>query len=162
MRRAMLAPALAAAALLAGCGQTNTALIPDDRAQSLQDVLDQVETACTDGDPVAAQRAVDDLSAQVNELPRKVDNRLKRNMRDWVEQVERRLDRDCEPTEEATPSPTPTETETPEPTETPTATETPEPTETPTATETPEPTETPVPTTTPDSGGAPAPGDEQP
>jgi cell division septation protein DedD len=160
MRRAMLAPALAAAALLAGCGQTNTALIPDDRAQALQDVLDQVETSCTDGDPVEAQRAVDDLSAQVNELPRKVNTRLKRNLHDWVGQIERRIDRDCEPAAEETPTPSPTQTETPEPTETPTETPPPEATETPTAT--PTATETPAPTTTPDSGGAPAPGDEQP
>jgi hypothetical protein len=158
MRRAMLAPALVAAALLAGCGQTNTRLIPQDRAQALESSLDQVESACAGGDAQEAQSALDDLSAQVNELPRKVDGKLKRNMRDWVSQIERRLERDCKP--EETPTPTPTETETPTPTETPEPTETPTATET--ATPTPTATETPAPTTTPDAGGAPAPEGGQP
>jgi outer membrane murein-binding lipoprotein Lpp len=156
MRRAMLAPALVAAALLAGCGQTNTRLIPADRAQELEATLDQVESACAGGEAQEAQSALDDLSAQVNELPRKVEAKLKRNMRDWVSQIERRLERDCKP--EETPTPTPTETETPTPTET----ATPTPTATETATPTPTVTETPAPTTTPDAGGAPAPEGDQP
>jgi hypothetical protein len=158
MRRATLAPALVAAVLLAGCGQTNTALIPEDRAQALLDTVDQVQSACDDGDTQEAQKAVADLSASVNELPRKVDGKLKRNLRAWVTQVQRRIDRDCKA--EETPTPSPTETETP------TATETPEPTETatptPTVTETPAPTETAAPTETPDTGGAPGPDGEQP
>jgi outer membrane biosynthesis protein TonB len=157
--RATLAPALIAAALLVGCGETNRALISEDRAQALQEAIDQVEGACADNNPQDAQRAIDDLSAQVNELPRRTDGQLKQNMQDWVQQINRRLDRDCQ--EEATPTPTPTETETPEPTETatpePTETATPEPTET----ATPVPTETPAPTETPDTGGTTGPpGDE--
>ena len=45
MRRAMLAPALIAAALLTGCGETNRALISEDRAQALQVAIDQVDSA---------------------------------------------------------------------------------------------------------------------
>jgi TolA-binding protein len=122
IRRATLAPALIAAALLAGCGETNRALIPEDRAQALQESLDQVETTCNDNNVQEAQQAIDDLSAQVNELPRRVDEQLKQNMQDWVQQINRRLDRDCK--EEETATPEPTETATPEPTET----ATPEPT----------------------------------
>jgi hypothetical protein len=158
MRRVTFAPALIAAALLAGCGETNRALIPEDRAQALQNTLDQVESACADHDTQGAQRANDNLSAQVNELPRRVDSDLKRNMQDWVQQIDKRIDRDCK--EEATPTPTPTETETPTPT--PTATETATPTPTPTATETATPTPTPTATETPDTGGTTAPpGEDQ-
>ena len=159
IRRATLVPALVAAALLAGCGETNRALIPEDRATAMLETIDAAETACNDNNTQDAQRAVDDLSAQANELPRRVDAQLKQNIQDWVQQINRRIDRDCQE-EEETPTPTPTETETP----TPTATETPTPT--PTATETPTPTPTatvtPAPTTTPDTGGvSPPPEDEQ-
>jgi hypothetical protein len=154
MRRALLAPALVAAALLAGCGGTNDDLIPEDRAQALETALDQVQSACSEGNEQDAQAAIDDLSARVNELPRKVNAKLKRNMRQWVKQIDDRADNDCQP--EETPTPTPTETETPTPTETATPTETPTATETATPTETP--TETATPTETPDSGGAEGPG----
>jgi outer membrane biosynthesis protein TonB len=161
MRRATLAPALIAAALLTGCGESNRALISADRAQALQQAIDQVESACADKNVQDAQQAIDDLSAQVNELPRRTDAKLKQNLQDWVQQINRRLDRDCEE-EEPEPTATPTETVTPEPTETPTEepTETPtaEPTETPTA----EPTETPAPTETPDTGGTTGPPGDEP
>ena len=160
IRRASLVPALVAAALLAGCGETNRALIPEERAQAMLETLDSAESACNDNNVQDAQRAVDDLSAQANELPRRVDAQLKQNMQDWVQQVNRRLDRDCEEKETATPEPT--ETATPEPTETatpePTETATPEPTET----ATPEPTETPAPTETPDTGGTTGPPGDEP
>jgi hypothetical protein len=153
MRRAMLAPALVAAALLAGCGQTNKALIPQDRAQALEDTVDQIQSACGSHDAQAAQQAIDEANAQINELPRSVNRRLKANMRDWVAQIERRVDRDCR--EEPTPTPTPTETETPAPTETPTATETPTPS--PTASPSPTATASPTATGTPGDGGTEAP-----
>ena len=114
MRRTMLATALVAAALLAGCGKTNTALIPGDRASALQDTVNQVQDACNNHDVQAAQSALDEASAQINELPRKVDRQLKANLRDWVNQIERRVDRDCQ--DQATPTSTPTQTETPSPT----------------------------------------------
>jgi outer membrane biosynthesis protein TonB len=155
--RALLALALACAALAAGCGQDNPRLIPEDRATALVDTVDQIESACSDEDVIAAQQQVDEARAQVTELPRQVDPQLKENLLQWLEQIERRLDRDCE----AKPEETPTETATPEPTETatpePTETATPEPTET----ATPEPTETPAPTETPPpEGGAQAPEEE--
>ena len=137
MRRTMLASALVAAALLAGCGTTNQALIPADSATSLQETVDKIDSACSAHDIQAAQSAVDDANAQINELPRSVDRRLKSNMRKWVDQIDQRLDNDCKA--EKTPTPTPTET----------ATETP--------TETPTPTATPTATSTPDNGGTQAP-----
>ena len=123
--------ALALAVLMAGCGQDDAALIPEDRAQALVETVDQIQSACSNEDPIEARSLVNEASAQVNELPRTVDDELQRNLRQWVRQVERRIDRDCEAKPEETETPTPTETATPEPTETPTATETPAPTETP-------------------------------
>jgi hypothetical protein len=158
MRHLALALALAAAALAAGCGQDNPRLIPEDRATALVDAVDQIQSACADEDVIEAQRNIDEARSQITELPRQVDGRLKQNMQAWLDRIERRIDRDCEPKPEetATPEPTetpaPTETATPEPTETatPTATATP----TPTATATPAPTETPA---GDEGGGAPAP-----
>ena len=103
-RSASLLLALAAAASLAGCGQANKALIPDDRASALQDTVDQIDSACSGGDVAAAQRAVEEANAQINELPAATDRKLRRNLRAWVNQVEGRLDRDCQGAEE---SPTP-------------------------------------------------------
>ena len=152
--RATLALALVVAALAAGCGQDNRALIPQDDAQAMLETLERVESACTDEDPGEALAAADELTAQVNSLPRRIDDRLHDNLRDWAGHIQRRVDRSCEPQEEETPEPTPTET--PEPT----PTETPEPT--PTETVVPEPTETAVPPETPapqpgGEGGVPAP-----
>jgi outer membrane biosynthesis protein TonB len=152
MRRVVLL-GLAAALLGAGCGQDERGLIPQDRSQQLVAAVDRIEAACADEDPAAASAAVAEAGALVNELPRSVDADLKANLNDWLQQVDRRVDRDCEAQEEEpTATPAPTETVTPEPTETPTE----EPTETPTAepTETPteEPTQTAVPTEPPDTG----------
>src|ERR1041384_6517618 len=94
MRRTMLASVLVAAALLAGCGTTNQALIPADSATALQETVDKIDSACSAHDGQAAQSAVDDANAQINELPRKVSPKLKTNLRKWVDQIEQRLDRD--------------------------------------------------------------------
>ena len=158
--RAPLALALAIAALAAGCGQDERGLIPGDRATALVATVDEIQAACDDNDVSAARAAHDEATAQVNELPRAVDDQLRQNMLDWLAQIDRRLDRDCEEQPEETPTPTPTETATPTPTETAT------PTPTPTPTETPAPTETPVPTEPPaddgDEGGVPAPDEVVP
>jgi outer membrane biosynthesis protein TonB len=161
MRRVVLL-GLAAALLGAGCGQDERGLIPQDRSQELVAAVDRIEAACAKEDPSAASDAVAEAGALVNELPRSVDQELKVNMSNWLEQIDRRVDRDCEPEPEETPEPTPTETPEPTPTETPepTPTETPEPT----PTETPAPTETAVPIEPPTGGEggvpAPEPGDE--
>jgi outer membrane biosynthesis protein TonB len=144
---------------LAGCGQDDRRLIDEARSEQLTAAVDGIEAACADQDPQAARAAVDEANAQVNELPRRVDEGLKDNMREWLGQIESRLERDCAPEEEETPTPTPVPTETPPPTPTPTPTE--EPTPEPTPEETPPPEEEeeePVPEPTVDpGGGVPAP-----
>ena len=144
--RALLALAPVLAALAAGCGQDSPRLIPEDRATALVETVDQIESACADEDPIEAQRQVDEARSQITELPRQVDDRLKQNMQEWLDRIQRRIDRDCEPEPEETATPEATETATPPETATPTPTETatPTPTPTPTATETPAPTETPA------------------
>jgi outer membrane biosynthesis protein TonB len=150
-RAAPLLALAAAAALAAGCGQSNPKLIPQDRADRLLASVDAITQACSDGDARAVHDKVSQAENLVNELPRRTDDALRENLRDWLKQIDDRADRDCKaeetPTPTPSPTPTPTPTETPSPT--PTPTETPSPTPTPTATETPPPVETP----TPDSGG---------
>jgi hypothetical protein len=148
-RRAAPLVALVAAALLAGCGQTNPKLIPQSDADQLTAAVDQIQEACTAGDAEKVHSLVSDAGHRVSELPRRTDRRLRRNIGDWLQQIDSHADRDCKP--EETPTPTPTETPTPTPTETPTPT----PTETATPTPTPTPTETATatPTPTPDNGG---------
>jgi hypothetical protein len=140
-----VALALAAATLVAGCGQTNPRLIPQDRSDTLVASVDRIESACASGNADEAQAQLSEAKLQVNELPRAVDDRLQQNLLDWLNQIGRRLDNDCKADE--TPTATPTATETPAPTET----ATPEPTETPTATETP---------SGGDEGGVPAPEED--
>jgi outer membrane biosynthesis protein TonB len=151
---------LALAALAAGCGQENSRnLIPAENADTLVASVDRIEAACADSDVRAARSAVDEAKAQIAELPQRVDDRLEANLGEWLNRIERRLERDCEA--EETPTPTPTETPTPTPTETPTPT--PTETATPAPTVEPEPTEVP-PDEPPDEGnggGTPAPDGEE-
>src|SRR5829696_1032747 len=164
-RRLPLALAvLLAGAPLTGCGSEDPELIPKTRASALTSTIDEIQSACDDKDTAKAKAAVKAANRQVSELPRRVDPSLKRNVRDWLNHIDDRIDQDCKKKEEETPTPTATETETetPTPTPTPTPTRTETPTPTPTDTPTPEPTETPTATPTvepPGDGGAQAPGD---
>jgi outer membrane biosynthesis protein TonB len=155
--RPTLALGLLLAVLAAGCGSEEPELIPQARAGQLTATVDEIAGACADEDPDRARAAIAAANQLVSELPRRVDDRLVANVRDWLSHIEDRLSRDCRA--EPTPTPEPTETATPEPTETPT----PEPTET----ATPEPTETPPPEPTPEvtveppgDGGVSAPEDD--
>ena len=119
MRR--LAPPIVALAIaVAGCGEDDRGLIEPASSQELMAAVDRIEAACDDEDVAAAQAAVDEASARVNELPRRVDDQLQDNMREWLDHISGRLDRDCAPEETPTPTPTPTATQPPEPPPTPT------------------------------------------
>jgi len=158
-RRPLLALGLLLAVVpMAGCGSEDPELIPETRASALTSTIDEITAACDDNDTAKAKAAVRAANQQVSELPRRVDARLKRNLRDWLNHIEDRVDADCKKDE--TPTPTPSATESPTPSPTPTDTATPEPTET----ATPEPTETPTPTPSvepPGDGGVVAPEDGQ-
>jgi predicted small lipoprotein YifL len=138
-------------AALAGCGQSNPDLIPESNAQALAATADKIQSACTDADRSEARAQIRSAERQIDQLPRTVDSKLKRNLQDWVERIQSRIGDDCQA--EETPTPEATETETPEATETATATETPAetetPTETPTATATATATATEAPTEAP-------------
>jgi hypothetical protein len=152
-RRAALLPALAIAAVLAGCAQDNPNLIPPDQATALQSEVDRIQQACDDGDTIALRQAVAAADERVLELPSTTDRRLRNNLRAWLRQIARRAPEDCKGPDE-TPTATPTETAAPTVTETPTPTATETPVPTPTAT----PTATAVPTQPPpEGGGVPAP-----
>jgi hypothetical protein len=158
-RRPLLALGLLLMAVpAAGCGSEDPELIPQNRASALTSTIDEIQAACDDQKPDEAKAAVQAANQQVSELPRRVDTALKRNIRDWLDHIDSRIDRDCEPKEEEetpTPTPSPTETPTPTPTETPTPTPTETPSPTPTETPPPEPTVEP-----PGDGGVLAPEDE--
>jgi TolA-binding protein len=121
-------------AVLAGCGQSNPDLIPQSNAQALAETADKLQAACTDADRSEARAQIRSAERQIDQLPRAVDSKLKRNLQDWIDRIQSRIGDDCQAEETPTPEATQTETETPAPTETATATETP--TETATATPT--------------------------
>jgi hypothetical protein len=151
-RSLLLGLALAAALLLTACGSSNPKLIPQDRADSLIQALDDVASRTSDEDCDGAEQALQEARNQVNELPAEVDRALKRNLTKWLNHIADRIPKDCKPksTPTATPSATesPTETPTESPTKTPTETPTESPTETPSASPTSTPTVQP-----PDTGG---------
>lgn len=156
-RRTLLLASVAVTAALAGCGSENPRLIPEERAQRLTASVERAGRASARGDCDGAQRAVTDARTQVQALPQRVDDRLRRNLGDWLGHVSERIPEDCEPAD-ATPTPTPTSTVPPEVTATPT------PTVAPTETPTPEPEETPTPTPAPEvpPPETPAPEGEEP
>jgi hypothetical protein len=153
-RRPLLALGLLLAVMpVAGCGSDDPERIPQNRASALTSTIDRISAACDDNDPAKAKAAVDAANQQVSELPRRVDAKLKSNIRDWLRHIDDRIDEDCKAEKEASPTPTATETETPTPTPTKTATPTPTETATPTPTPTPTETTTPEPTVEPPGGG---------
>ena len=117
-RLLLLGLALAAALLLTACGSSNPKLIPQDRADSLNQAVDDVASRTDDEDCDGAEQALQEARNQVNELPAEVDKALKRNITKWLNHIADEIPKDCKP--ESTPTPTATETETP--TETPTET----------------------------------------
>ena len=151
-RLLLLGLALAAALLLTACGSSNPKLIPQDRADSLNQALDDVASRTGDQDCSGADQALQEARNQVNELPAEVDKALKRNITKWLNHIADEIPKDCKP--ESTPTPTPSATESPTetPTESPTKTPSPSPTESPTETPSPSPTETPT-VQPPDTGG---------
>jgi hypothetical protein len=151
LRSPLLAAALGALAL-AGCGSDNAALIPEDDADQLSTLVREAAEGSAAGDCGDARRAVAEAELQLSGLPRKTDKRLKANLKQWLEHLDRRIANDCERE--------PDETATPDPTETPTETPTEEPTEDPT--ETPTPTVTPEPTVTVDPDAGEEPTEEPP
>ena len=140
-RRLLVLGLLLPAAFAAGCGSENTALIPQDRAAELTASVDRIASACRDEDAGKARAAAEAANQQVSELPRRVDAKLKRNLRDWIGHLEDRIPDDCKAEPEETPTPTETATPTPSETATPSPTATVEP---------------------PGNGGVPAPEDANP
>jgi cell division septation protein DedD len=132
--------------LLAGCGRSDPALIPQSNAQALQQSADKIQSACDDQDRGAAHDAVRNVRHEIDELPSTVDAGLVTNLKQWVNHISDRISQDCQA--EATPTPTPSATSTATETSTPTASPTSTPTATRTATATPSPTATATATST--------------
>jgi outer membrane biosynthesis protein TonB len=156
-RQLLLGLALAAALLLTACGSSNPKLIPQDRADSLNQAVDDVASRTDDEDCDGAEQALQEARNQVSELPAEVDKALKRNITKWLNHIADEIPKDCKPKSTPTPTPSATESPTETPTESPTKTPSPSPTESPTETPSPSPTSTPT-VQPPDTGGV-VPGD---
>jgi hypothetical protein len=126
----LLAPVLGVgAALLAACGQTTRGGIPAADASGLKRQLENVRQRVADGrcDQLAGQ--LREVNNRIDELPRSVDARLVKALRNGADRLQRRAVEDCNansvPTEtQTTPTvtetvPTQTETAPPETTTTP-------------------------------------------
>jgi hypothetical protein len=144
-RLLLLGAALVAALCLSACGGSNPKLIPQDRADRLTSLADQIAQRTDDHNCSGALAALRRARARAAELPRSVDRRLKANIDAWLDQIGSQIPQDCKPKASATPTETPTATATQTPTQTPTPT----------------PTKTPTPTPTPSSTPTPQGGDEQ-
>jgi hypothetical protein len=157
-RLLLLGLALAAALLLTACGSSNPKLIPQDRADSLNQAVDDVASRTSDEDCDGAEQALQEARNQVSELPAEVDKALKRNITKWLNHIADEIPKDCKP--ESTPTPTPSATETPTQTATPSPTKTPTPSPTESPTETPSASPTSTPTVEPPDTGGVLPGDD--
>jgi TolA-binding protein len=152
----------AGAALLAACGETTRGGIPAADASGLKRQLESVRGRVTDGrcDELADQ--LRELNTRIDELPRSVDARLVKALRNGADRLQRRAVEDCNanavPTETQT-APTETTTAPPETTTTPpeTTTTPPETTTTPPAMTTTPPETTTTPPVTPPEPPAPPP-----
>jgi uncharacterized membrane protein YgcG len=87
--------AMAAAALLAGCGGDDPT-IPADRGDQLLTRLDEVEGAVAAGNCEGAQDSADLFVAQVDELPAEVDDEVKRLLRAGGERLQELATERCE------------------------------------------------------------------
>src|SRR4051794_15955789 len=108
-RLLLLGAALVAALCLSACGGSNPKLIPQDRADRLSSIADQIARRTDDHDCSGALAALRRARAQAAELPRRVDRRLKANIDAWLDQIASRIPEDCKPKASATPAATATQ-----------------------------------------------------
>src|SRR4051794_7505926 len=113
-----LGAAFVAALFLSACGGSNPKLIPQDRADRLSSLADQIAQRTQDHNCSGAQAALRRARTQAAELPRRVDRRLKANIDAWLDQIASRIPEDCKPNASATPTAAPTQAPTQAPTET--------------------------------------------
>ncbi|HEU4979140.1 MAG TPA: hypothetical protein VFT42_09625 [Solirubrobacteraceae bacterium] len=142
-----------AASVAVGCGTTNRHLIPSGASGALQNDFQRVANAVDAGHCQAAAQAVQDAYNDYANLPTTVDPRLRRRLKDGIDNLARRAPAQCTQAQTqpqtVTTETTTTQTETTPPPTTTTQTQT---TTTPTTTT--GTTTTPPPTTTTNNGGA--------
>ncbi len=139
-------------ALAVACGDTSE-LLTERRAARLTGDVDRVAEAVQQGDCEATAVRVQELQAEVADLPASLSAGLRRNLEDGVAQLAAQAQEECQGEQT---DPAPVETEPAPEVETPATTETTEPpAETPTQTETTETTEPPAETTPAEPAPAP-------
>src|SRR4051812_48151478 len=111
------------AVVLAGCGaQDDSRPLAQDQANQLLVGVEGIRSALDDGDCSIATPSVGEMRGQIADLPAGVGGGFKRNMRQWLDQVETRIPRDCKAAQTpapTTPAPTPAPTPVPTPVPTP-------------------------------------------
>ena len=96
-------PALLLTALLLGllaalgtaCGGDDSTLLSSTRSDTLQEDLDRLDTAITQGRCQQAREALDQLDADVDGIPGEVDRALRQRLRDGVERLAQQAPEDC-------------------------------------------------------------------
>jgi TolA-binding protein len=96
----------AGAALLAACGETTRGGIPAADASGLKRQLENVRERVADGRCEELSGQLREVNTRIDELPRSVDARLVRALRNGADRLQRRAVEDCN----ANSVPTPTQT----------------------------------------------------
>jgi hypothetical protein len=163
----LLLAAVASIALLTGCGEDRSNLVPADASAQIDADLVLVGKLVRDGNCFEALSATQEVFDEVEALGNNVDGTLRRNLLDGVTQLQIKVQDNCEeadsvvPAEPVEPVTPPADTPEPAPEENATgttgstgATGTTEPTTQPQPEPAPEPAPTPTPPTTPPDNGS--------
>jgi hypothetical protein len=119
-KTAFFPAAIAAIALLAGCGEDRSNLVPTDTAAQIDANLVLVGQLVRDGNCFEALNAAEEVRSEVEALGNDVDSTLRRNLLDGVTQLQIKVQDNCveadsEPVEPVVPEVTPEDTEPLEP-----------------------------------------------
>lgn len=71
----------------AGCGENRSNLLPGNTVAEINTNLDQVSELYTSGDCIGAISTADEIKTQVLGLPPKVDQKLKKNLDDGINEL---------------------------------------------------------------------------
>lgn len=156
----MLLISIASIAVLSGCGEDRSNLLPGNTAQEIIANLDTVDQLVADGNCFDALSSAEEIRSQVEALSDDVDPVLRRNLLDGVTELQIKVQDECvESDSGGTPAPTVEPEPAPEPEPTQTTGSTGPTSETGTTgggaakpEPAPEPTPTPTPTPNPDPG----------
>lgn len=94
-KSALLLAAIASIALVSGCGEDRSNLLPGDTAQQIDANLGLVEQLVRDGNCFEALNAAEEVRNEVEALGSNVDPTLRRNLLDGVTQLQIKVQDNC-------------------------------------------------------------------